>query len=187
MIIIRREVYIFFSDNVEFSAFDGVHQDTFIRVGLAEYMFVSLSVALIIAVCFPSVHDQIVSKATRLEYQSLYWGTAVVCNVFTYGMVFVIGRGAHLFLNYVFTLNNTVLIVAAVQEVVVHVILFVGSVFPLIRGGHSLRRSLFHTSFCCFICCATVVGKKTTKVMIVFSFMNFIYHNVMDLISVDVC
>ena len=181
---------VFFSDNVEFSVFEGVHQNIFIRIGLAEFMFVSLSVALIIAVYFPSIHDQIVSKLTRLEYQSLYWGTAVVCNVFTYGLVFFIGRGTHILLNYYLTLNNTVSIVAAVQEVVVHVILLVGSVIPLIRGGRSetpvpkgIISSLFHTSFCRFICCAAVSRKKTAKVMIVFSFMNFIYHNVMDLIS----
>ena len=45
-------------------------------------MISSLSLALMIAKFFPAVHNQIVSKATRLEYQSFYWGTAVVSNIF---------------------------------------------------------------------------------------------------------
>ena len=60
--------------------------------GLLEYTFVSLSLALVIAVYFPVVHNQIVSRETRLEHYSLYWGTAVVSNVFTYGLLFAAGR-----------------------------------------------------------------------------------------------
>ena len=51
---------------------------TFANLSWAEYVFVSLSLALVIAKFFPAVHNQIVSRATRLEHQSLYWGTAVV-------------------------------------------------------------------------------------------------------------
>ena len=58
--------------------------------GLLE--FVSLSLALVIAAYFPVVHNQIVSRATRLEHHSLYWGTAVVSNIFTYGLLFAAGR-----------------------------------------------------------------------------------------------
>ena len=53
-------------------------------LGVAEYyMIASLSLALVIAKFFPGVHDQIVSRVTRLEYQSVYWGSAVVSNIFT--------------------------------------------------------------------------------------------------------
>ena len=47
---------------------------TLVKLSLAEYVFVSLCVALVIARLFPAVHNHIVSKATRLEHQSLYWG-----------------------------------------------------------------------------------------------------------------
>ena len=175
-------------EDIEFSVIDGVHQDTFINVGLAEYVIVSLTVALLIAVYFPAVHKQIVPRANRLELQSLYWGTAVVCNVFTYGFLFIAGRGTTLYLNYTITPSKVVLIVAVIQEVIVYIILLVGSVFVLIKGHSDIpvrkgvASAVIYTSFCCFGLCASF-SKMTIKVMIVFSFMNFIYHNVMDFIS----
>ena len=70
-----------------------ISRHQFVNLSLTEYVFVSLSLALVIAKFFPAVHNQIVSRATRLEHQSLYWGTAVVSNVFTYGLLFIAMRG----------------------------------------------------------------------------------------------
>ena len=42
----------------------------FMRLSWAEYVFVSLSLSLMIAKFFPAVHNQIVSRATRLEHHS---------------------------------------------------------------------------------------------------------------------
>ena len=182
----------FTDENVEFSAIQGLHHDSFIHFSLSEYVFVSTSVALIIAMHFPGVHKQIVSKATsRLEYRSLYWGTAVVSNIFTYGLVLVFGMSIMI---YALGLEKlSVLIVLMVQEVIVHVILFVGTLFVIIRGSHSenipipkgVVSTLFYPSFCCFVCFASsaLFSKKMIKFMVVFGFMTFIYHNVMDLIS----
>ena len=62
---------------------------------------VSLSLAVIIAKFFPAIHNHIVSKATNnFEYQSLYWGSSVVTNVFTYGLWFVAARVGSLYIQY---------------------------------------------------------------------------------------
>ena len=61
-------------------------------LGVGKYMISSLSLALLIAKFFPAVHNQIVSKATRFEYQSLYWGTAVVSNIFVNIYPFLLGN-----------------------------------------------------------------------------------------------
>ena len=159
----------FTDENVEFSAIQGLHHDSF---SLSEYVFVSTSVALIIAMHFPGVHKQIVSKATsRLEYCSLYWGTAVVSNIFTYGLVPVFGRSIMIY--FLISEKMSVLIVLMVQEVIVHVILFVGTLFVIIRGSHSenipipkgVVSTLFYPSFCCFVCFAssTLFSKKMIK------------------------
>ena len=66
---------------------------TFVKLSLAEYVFVSLCLVLVIAILFPAVHNHIVSKATRFEHQSLYWGMVVVSNTFVYGLLFVAGKG----------------------------------------------------------------------------------------------
>ena len=71
---------------------------SFVKLSLVEYVFVSLCLAVVIAKFFPAIYSQIVSKAVNsLEYQSLYWGSTVVTNVFTYGLVFVGARGWSLF------------------------------------------------------------------------------------------
>ena len=67
-------------------------------------MFVSLSLVLVIAKFFPAIHNQFVSKATTsLQYRSLYWGTAVVSNVFIYGLLLTAGKGLSI---YMAVLNN---------------------------------------------------------------------------------
>ncbi|CAI8012630.1 hypothetical protein GBAR_LOCUS8095 [Geodia barretti] len=73
--------------------FGQMDQYQFVNLSLTEFGFVSLSLALVIAKFFPAVHNQIVSRATRLEHQSLYWGTAVVSNVFVYGLLFAGAKG----------------------------------------------------------------------------------------------
>ena len=164
-------------------------ENLFINIGLAEYVFVSLSVALIIAVYFPAVHDQIVTRATRLEYQSLYWGTAAVSNIFTYGLLFLVGRVITIIFSFDITDNNKrITIVLSIQEVCVYVILFVGSLFALLRDNHiditipnKVIRFLINISFFCFLPCVHV-SKKTIK-LLVFSLVNFLYHNIMDFVS----
>ena len=58
----RKGVIVFMSSSVKLHAF--------MRLSWAEYVFVSLSLSLMIAKFFPAVHNQIVSRATRLEHHS---------------------------------------------------------------------------------------------------------------------
>ena len=124
-----------------------ITSQTFVKLCWAEYVFVSLSLALVIAKFFPAVHNQIVSRATRLEHQSLYWGTAVVSNTFIYGLVFTGMRGWSIFLQasqlehllgdiY----NKKSIEITGAQEVIIHVLLFIGAIVASLRynGGISI-------------------------------------------------
>ena len=179
----------------------------FVRLSWAEYVFVSLSLALVIAKFFPGVHNQIVSRATRLEHQSLYWGTAVVSNVFVYGLLFAGARGWSIFLqsnllNFLWSprayLYNwfyfKFVLPPSVQEVVINVILFVGAVIASLKNTTEIpipkgiakvliNISFFWSCFCCCCCCSRRCKVKALRVLIMFSFMVFIYCNIMDAIS----
>ena len=101
---------------------------------------VSLSLTLVIAKLFPRIHSELVSRATSLQHQSLYWGAAVVSNVFVYGLFLAAGRGWGYTAQIIFApdvddgfikMNRTTLlmiIVPFIQEVIIHVILFVTAV-----------------------------------------------------------
>ena len=183
---------------------------TFVKLSWAEYVFVSLSLALVIAKFFPAVHNQIVSRATRLEHQSLYWGTAVISNTFIYGLVFAAMRGWSIMVqkfyfdtlcykNIFFDVNSIpekCILVPSVQEVVIQVILFIGAIvaslrnncgisIPIPRGMAKvmINISFWWSCFCCCVCCSRRCKAKTLKVLIMFSFMVFIYRNIMDVIS----
>ena len=178
--------------NNHFSIFGETNEISFIYIGMTEYVFVSFSVALIIAIYFPKVHNQIVLKATRLEHQSLYWGSAIVSNLFTYGLILPGARAYDIYGSYEITSIKSVPIVLCVQEMVVYAILFVGTLLALLRdsdidipiptGGMKI---LINVPFCCLYCCRMPdkTRKKVTKVLILFSCMNFIFHNIMDVIS----
>ena len=181
---------------------------TFVNLSLAEYVFVSLSLALVIAKFFPAVHNQIVSRATRLEHQSLYWGTAVISNTFIYGLVFAAGRGWSIIVQAFYwrsivQIDHDLLagfircmVGPTVQEVIIQVILFVGAIVASLRnnGGLSIpiprgmakvmiKISFWWSCFCCCVCCSQRCKAKTLKVLIMFSFMVFIHRNIMDVIS----
>ena len=183
---------------------------TFANLSLAEYVFVSTSLALVIAKFFPAVHNQIVSRATRLEHQSLYWGTAVISNTFIYGLLFAAGRGWSIivqafYLQSIVQINNDFLavslferymVVPTVQEVIIQVILFVGAIIASLRNNNGLsipiprgmakvmiKISFWWSCFCCCVCCSQRCKAKTLKVLVMFSLMVFIHRNIMDVIS----
>ena len=163
-----------------------------VNLCLAEYVFVSLSLALVIAKFFPAIHNQIVSKATTsLQYQSLYWGTAVVSNVFVYGLLLTAARGWSISI----TALPIIVSVSSIQEVVVHVILLVGALIGSLRSCHGtpiptgmakiiINISFCFSCFCFYVCCTRHCRTKTLRILILFSFMCFIYHGVMECISV---
>ena len=181
---------------------DGFLGTGLITFGLSEYVLVSLALALIIAVFFPAVHNTIVPRASaRLGYKSLYWGTAVVSNVFIYGLVFALGRGLFIIIQYLqlFLIKHftaSLLIVPCIQEVVVHVILFVGALIASLGNEHGvpipnrgvakivINISFCLSCFCCCVCCSSRCRAKTTRILVLFSFMSFVYQTIMDTISI---
>ena len=172
---------------------------TLVKLSLAEYVVVSLCLALVIAILFPAVHNHIISKATRFEHQSLYWGMVVVSNTFVYGLVFAAAKGWSIiyssFLSDIIS-NNQTIIVSVLLEVVINVILFSGALFASLKSRNSshgvvpreLGKFLINLSFCwsCFcvcVCCSKRCRAKTMSVLIMFSLMVFLHHNIMDAIS----
>ena len=128
---------------------------TAVVLGLIEYVFVTFSLALVIAKFFPVVHSQIVPRTTTFGHQSLYWGTAVVSNVFTYGLLFAALRGWSVFVQIIYQVfevrkefGDVVLIVTCIHEVIIHVILLIAAIM-----------TLNHISF-------TSIPKGTAKVII---------------------
>ena len=187
--------YFFFGDNHELQFMQWpVSLQTFAVLGLAEYVFVSFSLALVIAKFFPVVHNQIVSRASSLGHQSLYWGTVIICNIFTYGLLFAASRGWSIFeRNGLLLLGDASVLVICIQEVIIHMILFVAAIMTLNNSSFlSIPKAtvkIFVTISLCWTCiflCICRSGHKRTKairVLIVFSLMTVIHHNIMDLIS----
>ena len=181
----------------------------FMKLCWAEYILVSTSLALVIAKFFPGVHYQIVSRATRLEHQSLYWGTAVVSNVFVLGLWFIIERGWLIiqqtqylgmlvdpsqFIYGDSSYNGYFSILPGVQEVIIHNILFFSALIASVRNSNGipiprgLAKVLINVSFCCScfcccICCSKKCRIKAMRSLVMFSFMIFIYRSIMDAIS----
>ena len=176
---------------------------TFVKLSLAEYVVVSLCLALVIAILFPAVHNHIVSKATRLEHQILYWGMVVVSNTFVYGLVFAGGRGLSIFQScrflelvyYDSDVASKQLLVPVSLEVV-NVILFCGALFASLKSCNSsygviprkIGKFFINLSFCwsCFcvcVCCSKRCRAKTMSVLVMFSLMVFLHHNIMEAIS----
>ena len=168
---------------------------TFVKLSLAEYVFVSLCLALVIAILFPAVHNHIISKATRLEHQSLYWGMVVVSNVFVYGLLFAAAKGWSIFYNILLLETINTIIVSVLLEVVINAVLFCGALFALLKsrnGSHGVvprvGKFLINVSFCwsCFcvcVCCSKRCRAKTMSVLVMFSLMVFLHHNIMEAIS----
>ena len=173
-----------------------MNTQSFVKLSLVEYVFVSLSLAVIIAKFFPATNN--------FEYQSLYWGSSVVTNVFTYGLWFVAARVGSLYIQYsIFSalfllpgqLDRKSLYLLSSQECIVYAILFVGALFASLRNHCNkvipmptgMGRVLINISFCfscfCFcVCCSQQCRAITLQVLILFGFMSFIYHIVMDVI-----
>ena len=156
---------------------------------LAEYVFVSLSLALLIAKFFPKIYSQLVSKATHPEYQSLYWGAAVVSNVFVFCGVFVFGRILTLYA--LSSIHPPTVYVAATLQVIIYITFFLVSLFtnnsnvPIPEG---MGKFLINASLCfilyCSVCSSTHCREKALRVLVMFSLMTFIFHAIMEAVSV---
>ena len=180
-----------------------MHTTNFLFLSITEYAVVSTSLALVIAKFFPGVHKQIVSGATSLELQSLYWGTAVVSNVFTYGLVFATMRSTSIFMRLYFYMQQVyldlhwcikyIIIIPPLQDAVVFLIFMFSSLIASLeshQGNVPIPRVIvkyllyFFSCMCCCCCCSTVKREKILKVLVMLGFMNFIYHSLMDAISI---
>ena len=169
----------------------------FCKLCLAEYAFVSISLVIIIAKFFPVYHSKLVSKATTLEYKSLYWGTAVVSNCFTLGLLFPAGRAVSIAACFFGTKNanlhyNTITTLLPILEINMYIVFFVAAVIATWRSNvgiihipKGMAKVLIHISSCfCCCCCSSRCRVKGIQVLVLFSFMSFIYHSIMDAISV---
>ena len=176
----------------------------FRKLCLAEYALVSISLVIIIAKFFPVYHSKLVSKATTLEYKSLYWGTAVVSNCFTLGLLFPLGRafsiwqcfflGMSNFITHDHSTSNVITIKTLLPiEINMYIVFFVAAVIATRRSNvgiihipKGMAKVLIHISscFCCCCCCSSRCRAKGIQVLVLFSFMSFIYHSIMDAISV---
>ena len=151
-------------------------------------MSVSIALSLIIAKFFPAVHNQVVSRATRLEHQSLYWGTVIVSNVLV-GMslslrVLIMREYLH---------PNAVVYTAAAAESAVHIILFIGALcshrgtnVPVPKGiAQGITRAFLFLALI-LDCISTILRKQFNKerVLVLFTLMSFVYRSIMDAISV---
>ena len=195
-------------ENIKFMQWP-IDTNTFVKLCLIEYVFVSLSLALVITKFFPAIHSEIVSRATSLEYQSLYWGAAVVSNVFVYGLLLTAARGFNLVMFntsqidlFHFDVNHTaasstfMIIIPIMQEVISVVILFFVALVTSVRTrSRSVPRlpkgmakfivniSFCFTCFCCCVCCSQHCRAKSLGVLVLFSFMTITYHGIMTVIS----
>ena len=165
------------------------------KLCLAEYAFVSISLVLIIAKFFPVYHSKLVSKATTLEYKSLYWGAAVVSNCLTLGLLFPFGRAVSILLCLDLGKSNVITIktILPILEIGMYIVFFVAAVIATQRSNvgiihipKGMAKVLIHISscFCCCCCCSSRCRAKAIQVLVLFSFMSFIYHSIMDAISV---
>ena len=165
------------------------------KLCLAEYAFVSISLVLIIAKFFPVYHSKLVSKATTLEYKSLYWGAAVVSNCFTLGLLFPTGRAFSIVVCLFWAKSNVITIktLLPILEISMYIVFFVAAVIATQRSNvgiihipKGMAKVLIHISscFCCCCCCSSRCRAKAIQVLVLFSFMSFIYHSIMDAISV---
>ena len=161
-----------------------IYYHTFIIFSLTEYVFVSLSLSLVIAKFFPAVHNRIVSRATRLEHQSLYWGTAVVSNIFVYGLLFWVERCMSTTYMNEFIPIYVPISVPITTVIIITAILFLGSLFASLRNDSRNNvpipsgaiRGVIYISFCwsflcCCFCCSPRCRTKTMRVLVLFSFL----------------
>ena len=162
---------------------------------LTEYTFVSISLVLIIARFIPVYHSKLVSKATTLEYKSLYWGAAVVSNCFTLGLLFPGGRALSIMHCLVMGKSNVITIktLLPILEINMYIVFFVAAVIATRRSNvviihipNGMAKVLIHISscFCCCCCCSSRCRAKAIQVLVLFSFMSFICHSIMEAISV---
>ena len=95
--------------------------------------------------------------------------------------------------------NITPNFVCIIQLIVIHSIFFVGALVASLRGHcHScndialpkgmakciVNISFCFTCFCCCVCCSGRCRAKTLQVLVLFSFMTFIFHSIMDAIAI---
>ena len=163
---------------------------------IVEYATVSLSLSLAIAKFFPAIHNQIVSKVTRMEHQSLYWGTVIVSNILTFGLLFLAGRAWSITKVISIFMYRRAVFPLIILEVVFNTILFVGALVASCSGhggtgvpipnGISkifIYVSFLFSCFCCCACCSVHCKRKALRVLVLFSFMSSIYYSILNIIS----
>ena len=170
------------------------NEDTILNMCAAEYVFVSLSLALVIANQFPAYHRNIVTKMTNQKHRSLYWGAVMVSNFYIYGLIYLTGKAYSIFLTETMQAVPMLYVISCVKEVIVYIILFAAALLALRNGTDIpiptgiakliINISFCFSCFCCCICCPSRCTSMILQVLVLFSFMCFIYYSIMDVISV---
>ena len=170
------------------------NKDTILNMCAAEYVFVSLSLALVIANQFPAYHRNIVTKMTNQKHRSLYWGAVMVSNFYIYGLIYLTGKAYSIFLTEAMQAVPMLYVISCVKEVIVYIILFAAALLALRNGTDIpiptgiakliINISFCFSCFCCCICCPSRCTSMILQVLVLFSFMCFIYYSIMDVISV---
>ena len=144
----------------------------FFRLGLAEYVVLSVTLALVIIRFFPAVHKQIVSRITTAERKSIYWGTFAVCNLFS-------GRFLAMRFSVIKTLLYPKYVVSTVfgVEISIHMLIIFGGLISSYKNRCGNDVPLPKPVKC--ICL------RKPKYVTISAFMLFIYHLIMDTISIS--
>ena len=111
--------------------------------------------------------------------------------MFVYCGVFAIGRIISLVILQLTTLHPPTVYVAATLQVIIYIIFFLVSLFtnnsnvPIPEG---MGKFLINASLCfilyCSVCCSTHCKEKVLRVLVMFSLMTFIFHAIMEAVSV---
>ena len=161
--------------------------------------------ALVVAKFFPIFHNQMISRANRLEHQSLYWGTAIVSNIFFYGLVLGAMRAGSISLQVINLFDSNlnlewfttyIVTILPIQEGLVFFILLFGAVVGSLKNHTNIpvpsgmAKIVIHISFLfscfyvCIVCCSEQRKVKALRVLVMLSFMSFVYHAIMDAMSI---
>ena len=177
----------------------------FLFVSIVEFAIVSLCVALVVAKFFPIFHNQMISGANRLEHQSLYWGAAIVSIFFLYSLLLGAMRAWSISLQVIYLMDSNlnlewfttyIVTILPIQEGLVFFILLFGAVVGSLKNHTNIpvpsgmAKIVIHISFLfsclyvCIVCCSPQGRVKALRVLVMLSFMSFVYHAIMDAMSI---
>ena len=124
----------------------------------------------------------------------------MVSNIFTYGLLFGTMRASSITrqIAYLMAVDlewfvTYIVVIPPIQEGITTFIFFISALIASLKGHQQNvpipRGMVKHVLYifscvCCCVCCSPGKREKTVKVLVMLGFMSFIYHNIMDGISI---